>query len=511
MRQRTLLLGLTVLVVAAAMVGATGTQEQGGAEGSADEVARISILNETSWPIPGEIDVNDNKWANVFKEGLPDIEIDWIIVPSSNMAEKKNILIATGDIPDVLPCDDLEMVQWVEQGIIMPLDDLVAEHFPNQDKWLSDAELQYAFYQGKQYRLLMPSSSLENTSTLYVRSDWLDSFGLDVPTTLDEAFEAMKRFTFDDPDGNGTDDTFGVIGQANLASMRWAFNAFGVEDGFWSEVEGEIVPDIVRPEMGDALAFIREIYDSGAYYKDSLVLQTGRQVEEIVTQGTIGFSESPPSYGIATRVRPSLQERGMDMVPVEPLIGPGGERMYPSGPGLWYTGRRAIAVTSEYPEAAVRVHNWLLDEDPTLPYKNVNGDKINSGTPGVHSEIVTPGNFLLSVPRSQLTAEEDYEVYRMSYRLMGGYQHLVSAETLASIRQNGDAILAVAPYVHFNEKVLTGPVEAELYGELKTYFDELKMQIVTGRAPVGAFDRWVEYFYDNGGQEIVDEANRLRN
>ena len=511
MRIRQILITLTVLAMSVASLSASGVQDAADAAAAGDGIARISILNDTSWPIPSGVDVNDNVWANIYREGLPDIEIDWIMVPTASMEETKNILIATGNMPDVMHADDLEMVRWADQGLIRPLDDLVADYFPNQEKWLTEDDLRLAFYQGRQYRLLMPSSPLENTTTLYVRSDWLDKFGLDVPRTLDEAHEAMRLFTFGDPNESGRDDTFGVIARANLESLRWAFNAFGVQEPFWSEVDGEIVPDIVRPQMKDALAFIRELYSSGVLYQDSLVFRTNAQVEEIVTQGTIGFTESPPSFGIATRVRPSLQSRGMDMIPIEPLIGPEGEQMYPSGPAIWGRPNAVIAASSRHPEAAVRVFNWLLDEDTSVPYNSVNADRINAGTPGVHSEVAQPGNFLLTLPQSQLTPEQAFDVYRLSYRLMGGYLHLVGYEALAAIRDNGDAIRAVAPYVRYNDKVLTGPVEAELFGELKTYYDELKMQIITGRAPLDAFDRWVDYFYQNGGREIVAEANALRN
>jgi putative aldouronate transport system substrate-binding protein len=511
MNQKRVLIGVAILALVATLCGASATQEEASGDATTEDVAQISILSNTNWPIPGEVDVNDNRWANVFKEGLPDIEIDWIIVPGSNVQEKKNILIATGDIPDVMPCDDMEMVQWAEQGIIQPVDEYIADYFPNQAKWVSEEVLEYAYYDGRQYRILMPKSSLENPTTLYVRSDWLEALDAEVPTTVDEAFELMRAFTSGDPDGNGVDDTYGVIGRSNLESMSWAFNAFGVQDGFWSDVDGEIVPDIVRPEMKDALAFIRELYDSGVYYKDSLVLQTHKQVEDVVTQGTIGFTESPPSNGVANRVKPALQEVGMDMVPVAPLAGPDGTRMYASTPGIWWKGSNAVASTSEHPEAAVRVFNWLLEERTDVEYNSINADRIINGTPGVHSEVITPGNFLKNIARSQLTAEQDYEVYRLSYTICGSYGHMADYETIASYRGNGDAILAVAPYAHYSDKVIVGPKEAEMLGELKTYFDELKMQIITGQAPVDAFDEWVEYFYANGGDEIVEEANAFRN
>ncbi len=46
--------------------------------------------------------------------------------------------------------------------------------------------------------------------------------GLEAPTTLDEFMEVAKAFTFNDPDGNGKDDTYGYcafIDGSGLAAM----------------------------------------------------------------------------------------------------------------------------------------------------------------------------------------------------------------------------------------------------------------------------------------------------
>ena len=44
------------------------------------------------------------------------------------------------------------------------------------------------------------------------RKSWLENLNLNVPSTVDEFYEVMRAFTYDDPDGNGVDDTFGHYG-----------------------------------------------------------------------------------------------------------------------------------------------------------------------------------------------------------------------------------------------------------------------------------------------------------
>ncbi|MCG8501365.1 MAG: extracellular solute-binding protein [Firmicutes bacterium] len=468
---------------------------------SKHEVKKISILNSTNWPIPGDVDVNNNKWTNIYKEAFPDVEIEWIITPSSSLNEKKNILIATGDMPDLLGCNDLDLVNWAEKGLIQPLDDVVKEHYPNQKKYFTQQTLKYAFYKGKQYCLLTPANSLQNPTTLQVRKDWLDKMGLTVPQTLNEIFEVMKKFTFEDPDANGKDDTFGYTSGKNLGLMAWVFSAYDVNENFWSKVDGKIIPDIIRPEMKDALAYINKLYSAGVYDKDSLV-QTNIQVEEKVTSGNIGFTEFY-SWGIGRRIAPALKEKGMEIVPMKPLKGPNGKRMYPSGLPVW--GRFVVSATCEYPEIPVKIINWLLDSDESLPYKNINNDKLNCGEIGVNCILDEKLNFLTEYYD---TPQGEYDRYRFSYRLLASYGHIADVEEKAGML-NYDAMKAVAPYVQYNDKILTGKIEAEKFGELKTYYDEIKMQIVTGNVGIDEFDKWVAFFYKNGGQDIIDEVNTL--
>ncbi len=45
-------------------------------------------------------------------------------------------------------------------------------------------------------------------SIIAYRKDWLDKFGMDVPTTLDEYYAFAKAVALEDPDGNSKNDTF---------------------------------------------------------------------------------------------------------------------------------------------------------------------------------------------------------------------------------------------------------------------------------------------------------------
>ncbi len=63
--------------------------------------------------------------------------------------------------------------------------------------------------------------------TYWIRTDWLENLGLEMPTTLDELRAVLVAFREQDPDGNGAKDTYGLTGQS-LATFAPIFGAFGV-------------------------------------------------------------------------------------------------------------------------------------------------------------------------------------------------------------------------------------------------------------------------------------------
>lgn len=46
---------------------------------------------------------------------------------------------------------------------------------------------------------------------MWIRQDWLDNLGLEVPRTWDELAAVAEAFVTQDPDGNGEDDTIGIL------------------------------------------------------------------------------------------------------------------------------------------------------------------------------------------------------------------------------------------------------------------------------------------------------------
>ncbi len=158
----------------------------------------------------------------------------------------------------------------IEAGLIANVDDLLplmpvrtATHYYDADR------NKLAAYDGAMYGLADPGA-LPQTDSMVIRQDWLDKLGLKAPKTLDEFMAVLKAFTFDDPDGNGQDDTYGFcsfidgtgLAQAGLGPrFDFIYGAYGVA-GVWNlSSAAEVGLNVRNPNFMKATEFIKQMND----------------------------------------------------------------------------------------------------------------------------------------------------------------------------------------------------------------------------------------------------------
>src|SRR5204862_288667 len=91
--------------------------------------------------------------------------------------------------------------------------------------------------------------------------------GITAPTNMADVLEISKRFTVDDPDGNGIADTFGLCMDKDLfgaiAGLQGFFNGYHAYPGIWFDQDGKLIYGSVQPEMRDALLALQKMYADG--------------------------------------------------------------------------------------------------------------------------------------------------------------------------------------------------------------------------------------------------------
>lgn len=213
-------------------------------------------------------------------------------VSATNSAETVNLLMASGDLPDIVAGQNVKEIfnKYGMEGAFIPLNDLIEKHAPNIKKVIEEnEEVRNAITapDGKIYHVpYVPDGDV--AKAWFIRQDWLDKLGLETPTTVDELYEVMVAFRDRDPNGNGLKDEipfftrevqgWEVLRLANLFGARVSgsdrtFGDFYVEDG-------EIKHGFVQPEFKTAVEHISKWYAEKLI--DPEIFTRGRKAREIL-------------------------------------------------------------------------------------------------------------------------------------------------------------------------------------------------------------------------------------
>jgi len=188
-----------------------------------------------------------------------DLEIIW--VPNAIYDDKMNITFASGKLPTVMlvPSKTASVINAARNDVFWDLTPYLQD-YPNLSK-SNEQVLRNTSIDGHVYGIYR-SRRLGRNGISY-RKDWLDNLGLEVPKTIDDFHEMLYAFTYNDPDGNGIHDTYGIAitkwnGPWNIM-QTW----FGAPNAWGFNANGGLIPDFMTDEYMDALHFFNEIYSEG--------------------------------------------------------------------------------------------------------------------------------------------------------------------------------------------------------------------------------------------------------
>lgn len=240
------------------------------AKPKADEVVDIELWYGAAVTEAGPI---PSDWVGyqIIKDKL-NINLKLTALPSHDADQDVKIQAAgaANNLPDVFMVSRKVLTNLVKQGLVANVDSYYAK-MPNRTAIQYDADsIKHTTINGRSYGFASPGSIAKNEGLL-IRKDWLDNLGLSVPATTEEFFEVCKAFTFQDPDKNGKNDTYGFGGYVELDSTLRGYpgsrffpimGAFGV-DGLWSFEKESAGLNIYKDEFFDFMVYLKHMVDEG--------------------------------------------------------------------------------------------------------------------------------------------------------------------------------------------------------------------------------------------------------
>lgn len=220
--------------------------------------------------LPASYVVEDNPVIKAWGEMLG-INIEIEAPPISSYNDRRNVILASGDLPDIIYVSDMGALytQWSRDGLFLDLTKYLNEtDMPNAYKVLTPEELFSVTVQlddGTSGIFSVPRVQTKPWDCFIYRGDWLEKLGLNVPRTPEEFADVMLAFATKDPDGNGVNDTYGwsyntVMGPEH----RLMLSPFGVRPTEVPDAEGNYQLMQAQPGYMTYLDWIRGMYQAGS-------------------------------------------------------------------------------------------------------------------------------------------------------------------------------------------------------------------------------------------------------
>ncbi|KAB8127492.1 extracellular solute-binding protein [Gracilibacillus oryzae] len=527
--KKSLLAATSAVLLLSACNNAEGTQGEDSAETASEKV------NETGMPIVDEQiqlkffadraattheDWNDVMIFNEY-EKMTNIDVEWEMVPTDALAEKRNLALASGTLPDVFHSADisnLDLLEYGQQGVFLELNDLIDQYAPNLKKLMNenpDIKKGITFPNGKIYS--MPTIyepdflSVLDGARPWVNQEWLDKLGMENPETTEEFYQYLKAVQETDLNGNGKQDEIPYGGTVIDGLVGWIKGSYGLGNrGIrhpYIDVDSD--SDELRffaddEEYKQMLQYINKLYSEGLIQQNIFSIDYNQFLANGAQNiyGSTVFHNTISLFG---------EEVGSKFTGGNALEGENGDKMY-TDLGSSLAGMGGFVITKENPNPAATVR-WMdyfySDEGAKLFFMGLEGETYQETEDG---EV----EYLDKITNSPdgLTMEQELAKY-MTW-LGGGYPGIVKQDYFKGSESLPSSIKAterLEPYIPEEIWPAFTFTEEEsrrfsaLATDIEKYVKETRDKLITGEISFAEWDNYVQTLQDMGLEEYMEIQN----
>ena len=480
---------------------------------------------------PKDVTIEKFPYLDALRENLNiNFERLWL-APAEQFAQKFGVAMASGDLPDIMQVSSVDYEILKENGQLADLSGTLQYANDTLKEYLSkDPSVLESLKEpdGKLYVIPQYFDTRREMNMLYIRQDWLDELGLQVPKTVEELEQVMKAFMEKKNAKQGIAlSGSSVVDWGN--DVRGLLNMFGAAPGAWLDQGGKLVAGEVQPEAKDGLTMLAKWYKDGLINKEFVTMDVGKAQQGIIA-GETGIIVGPwwlyescmnlamqkdPAAKWTTAPIPSFEGKGKPMVPRVAVA-------------------KYFVVNSECknPEALVKLMNFSIESNLNAKEYVKKGykwqwdpgyyvdpfdiqtvyDKFNKALeadPTATGEA--PADFT-EQEKSWWDDMDDFIEYTKGNTALAKDKEGIFGVINARIYNKGGWAAAMEfakpENVMYNE-FYGAPTETmkEKSSTLSKLRDETYLKIIMGELPIDAFDKYVEDWTKLGGEEITQEVN----
>lgn len=525
------------------------------AEGTAKEDLPLSKYPETvtvhlggslnpNAKLPEGMSYENNSYLDFLSEDLNiKVVYDWI-ASSSDFDEKMNLCIGSGTIPELMNVNATQYRALLKYDMIQPLDQYFDDYASDALKGYVESggeELKKCISNDKGEMMAIPAPNITagGINEMWIRQDWLDNLGLEVPRTWDELAAVAEAFVTQDPDGNGEADTIGILGPGNTDHMNAiGGNQFGLDPLFSSfqsypqywlqDEDGTVKYGSIQPETRTALEKIQKLYTDKLIDTEMLVRNN---CQEAILSGKVGIFFGPWWIGYTVSDATLAGEADWRAY-FTPLSEDGKYYTHMPDPTSTYV---VVSKSCKNPEAAIKIINYLiaygkdwvadgtsakLEVSQFYPLWNVyeNADEIEVSTETLEKylageitmdDVDFSQHKLLKNDMEAVTElkKEPYDDFSLDKWNLDSDLAKTNLPRLVSLLVGGNPLVNDKYIPVYN--AYSGQTETmqAKWANLKKMEEETFAKIIMGKADISEFDTFVENWKNQGGDQILKEIN----
>ncbi|MUG44159.1 extracellular solute-binding protein [Paenibacillus woosongensis] len=430
-------------------------------------------------------------------EGLTGAELDIRWVPEGVYTDKMNTALTTNSLAKVtfVKFTDYSLVKnAIKSGEFWEIEPYL-DQFPNLSQ-LNPSILQQTAVEGKIYGLYTERPS--SRQGIIIRKDWLENLHLKEPQSLDELYEVLKQFTYNDPDQNGKQDTIGLVDRNDLVYgvFKTLSSYFGTPNN-WELAGGEFIPEFETEEYMDTMNFMKKLYDERLINQDFALTSKELQRDSFI-RGYAGVYIGSMTDAQRLSIEAHAVNPKVELALINRIKGPKGYRVWsiPNYNGLYLFSKKAIA-TEEELKQVLAFFDRTMDKDVA--------NLMMYGVEGRHYEIVD-GKVILPEETSRLRVDEVNPLYSLMIANVSNQNILEVAQkeeltALAErLSEDNESFLVADPTVH-----LSSDTYDEKNAELSQIITDATYNYILGKITAEGFKQETLKWRQNGGDLIIQE------
>ncbi|WP_284638205.1 extracellular solute-binding protein [Paenibacillus silviterrae] len=494
-KKRFIAVACSLVMTTSALIGCAESSSSPQGEAVKEDTTPLEVTIAT--PQVGEAPKKDNEIElAIEKYTHAKIDIQWI--PSAAFEDKKNIMIASGEMPKAFKLTyNATTLNAIQSGIFWE----IGPYLKNYKHLAAVNAMHYDNIKvdGKLYGL--PLYRDIGRAGITYRKDWFDEQGLKPPVTLDDWYHVMKTLAEKDPDKNGQNDSYGMFldKSYNDASASSAFlTRLAVSQGApnkWGLENGRLVPEFMTKPYLDSMKLLRRLYQEKLMNQDFSVVQAA-DADNKWNAGKVGIRINTVASAAATSFENVSKSVPNAVVDIVPYMGPSGNRVpaEPGNNGFFVFPKSSVKTEAELKRLLGFFDKLLEPEMSTLLTRGLEGKHYTKTDDG-KAQFKDLSLFNLEV--------KPYRDSLPSFEVTGTGLPLKLNELQAKgWKVVADNLKNVVPNPALT---LSSKTYSEKGGELDTLIRDAQTKFIMGKIDEAGWQAEVENWKKAGGSKVIDE------